>query len=367
MFTSEGKAGAAATNKTPNASQMERFILNTTKGLAEISPYEDKHVSFVHDTVTQYLQNDGIGRLDSSKIDNPVGLSHELLKTNCLEYILLAGQILPELLASKPDYEHQRIQCATFPLLSYMLSGVVSHAELAQAHGVSQNSFVKDFPLDLVLSLWDNAYQLDLKWGAYTPTATKTYMFALSGAPNLLHLELEGIKSRRRSRPRLSLATDPDNLAHSSDQGKWGHPLHAALSIQHFECVRLLLEHGFDPNAHGVDSTTLQTAITYSWNDMSIIRLLLDHGADPNGRTNPGKEYESTVLHAAIDDGKVEAVRVLVEYGADIHVKRADGLTALQHAMEGCPNRQPMVAYLFERELQDADSAASSPWYIVDE
>ncbi|GAB7334884.1 hypothetical protein MBLNU13_g06780t1 [Cladosporium sp. NU13] len=366
MFTSEAKSGAAVIDETLDSSRIERFILNTTKGLAEISPYNDKHVSFVQDTLRGYLQSSGISRLDNSKVDNPVGLSHDHLKTNCLEYILLAGRALPELLSSTPNYEHQRRLCAMFPLLDHTLSEVVAQAELAQIHGVSQKSFVEAFPLDIVLSLWNIVYRYDEKGRAYSLTATKTYIFAFSGAPNLLGLELESKNAHSGSQSSFHSSKSRKDPAQNSEQGKWGHPLHAAISIHDFTCVKLLLDHGFDPNASGLYSTALETAIRYHWNDMSILRLLLKRGADKNARRKTGKgDDKNPILHAAIDDGSLEAVRVLVEYGADIYAKGVDGMTALQHAMKWRIIRDPIIGYLIQREIQDAASAELSSWTIV--
>ena len=366
MFSTKKRSGAAVIDETRDSSRIERFILDTTKGLTEISPSNDKHVSFIQDTLKQYLQNSGISRLDNSKVENPVGLSHDLLKTRCLEYILLAGRTLPGLVGSTPEWEQQRRLCAMYPLLDYTLSEVVAHAELAQIHGVPQQSFVEAFPLDIVLSLWKVVYRYDEKGRAYSLTATKTYFFAFSGAPNLLRLELERKNARSGSQSSFHSSKSRENSAHDSEQGKWGHPLHAAISIHHFTCVKLLLGHGFDPNASGLYSTALETAIRYHWNDMSILRLLLKRGADKNARRKTGKgDDKNPVLHAAIDDGSLEAVRVLVEYGADIHTEGVDGMTALQHAKKWCVSRDPIIGYLIQREIQEAASAELSSWTIV--
>lgn len=292
-------------------------------------------------------------------------MSHDLLKTNCLEYILLAGRTLPEHVGLTPRWAHQSKVCFIYPVLEYTLSEVVAHAELAQIHGVSQKSFVEALPLNLVLSLWNTLYRYDDKGQSYSLTATKTYMFALSGAPNLLQLELESKSARGGDQSSLNPTKSGGDLAHESEQGKWGHPLHAALSIHDFACVKLLLENGFDPNARGLYSTALETAIRYHCNDMNIIRLLLHHGADANGRRRYEKNDETTVLHVAIDDRSLEAVKILVEHGADIHARTTDGLTALQYAMKWCTRWDPIVGYLIERERQDAAPAGISPWTIV--
>jgi ankyrin repeat protein len=65
-------------------------------------------------------------------------------------------------------------------------------------------------------------------------------------------------------------------------------PLHSAAANWNCETVRLLLEHGANPNAkqHG-GWTALHAAALH--NDLTMIRLLLDHGADPGVKSDEGK------------------------------------------------------------------------------
>lgn len=100
---------------------------------------------------------------------------------------------------------------------------------------------------------------------------------------------------------------------------------------------------------------------------MNIIRLLLHHRADANARRRAGEEDDggSPILRAAIDDGSLEAVKLLVEHDADISAKGEDDLTALEYAREWCVSRDPVIGYLVEREIQEAASAEFSSWTIV--
>ena len=376
LYANSNTTGTAVFEDKPSHNQINRFILNTSKGLAEITisdPTDEGRVQFIHETVREYLLNGGMARLEGLSCKDPIGMSHDMLKKSCLDYILLAGKTRPELLSSKestPDSDLQRNLCDMFPLLTYALRQVVNHAELAQKHGVSQKSFVEAFPLRLVLSLWVIVRGLERTGPSFSRTTTKTYIFALSGAIDLLRLELNGTDARSGARPSLDSTTDRSDRAHASDQGEWGHPLHAAISVHAFACVKLLLDHGFDPNARALlstFSTALETAIRHLTNDMSIIKLLLQKGANPNGRREYNRDDEITVLHIAIDIGSFEAVRVLVEHGADIDAKTTGGTTALQFATKWCSSQGPIVRYLRWRESQDAANApgVSSPRSIV--
>jgi ankyrin repeat protein len=58
------------------------------------------------------------------------------------------------------------------------------------------------------------------------------------------------------------------------------------------------------------------------------VKLLLEHGADPNTQD----EYGDTPLHWAAFGDNVEVVKLLLEYGADPTVKDKDGRTPLDLA-----------------------------------
>lgn len=51
------------------------------------------------------------------------------------------------------------------------------------------------------------------------------------------------------------------------------------------------------------------------------LATLLDHGAEPNGFCPDGLHAHSTPLHQAVVSGSLDAVRVLVEAGADLSVR----------------------------------------------
>jgi ankyrin repeat protein len=88
--------------------------------------------------------------------------------------------------------------------------------------------------------------------------------------------------------------------------------------------MRLLLEHGADPNiATNVGVTPLQVAagigwvegITYEWSkdaNVDAIKLLLSLGNDPNAQAQTGR----TALHGAGHKGATRVIQVLVDAGA---------------------------------------------------
>lgn len=93
------------------------------------------------------------------------------------------------------------------------------------------------------------------------------------------------------------------------------------------EIVKMMLEHGADPNAADQFG---QTALHYAvWSDNPQVSiLLLQHGADPNRTYGRG----DTPLGFAVFSHDADLVRVLLEYHANPNVKDSANRTMLQLA-----------------------------------
>ena len=87
------------------------------------------------------------------------------------------------------------------------------------------------------------------------------------------------------------------------------------------EAMRLLLEHGADPNA--VDPQTGETPLGSVYNEPEIVRLLVEHGADID-RIQP---LGVPAIVRLIGNREWESVLYLVEKGANLEVRNADGLS----------------------------------------
>jgi hypothetical protein len=75
-------------------------------------------------------------------------------------------------------------------------------------------------------------------------------------------------------------------------------------------------------------------------NPVDAVRLLLEAGADPSAKTPDG----DSALHLAAFAGKRSIVRALVEGGADMELKDAADKTALQVVSEQAPRPPPPTA-----------------------
>ncbi|KAJ7485603.1 ankyrin repeat-containing domain protein [Mycena latifolia] len=110
-------------------------------------------------------------------------------------------------------------------------------------------------------------------------------------------------------------------------EGVNGTALYIASSRGNYDIVRLLIKHGADINIQDKkNNSALQAASSQGYKD--IVSLLIEHGADINAR---GGEYGSA-LHAASLQGYKNIVSLLIEHGADINAQHRQYGSALYAA-----------------------------------
>src|SRR5436190_6838814 len=112
----------------------------------------------------------------------------------------------------------------------------------------------------------------------------------------------------------------------AGDNAGWTSIIQAARS-GHNEVVRLLLEHGANPNVveHGnQDMTPLHWAATS--NNIDCVKTLLEHGADLNATTTSGY----TPLMLAADTGTSQLTQLLLDHRPNLALRNNKGQTALE-------------------------------------
>jgi ankyrin repeat protein len=134
------------------------------------------------------------------------------------------------------------------------------------------------------------------------------------------------------------LARDPDKVNSYAEDGF--QPLGLACFFGHFDVAEYLLKAGAIVNSksrNGLQAAPIQSAA--AGGHRKIVKLLLEHGADPNIREANG----FTPLHAAAQNGDEELIRTLLFGGADMTVKSNNGKTALDLALEAGHDRATLL------------------------
>ena len=93
------------------------------------------------------------------------------------------------------------------------------------------------------------------------------------------------------------------------------------------------INNGNDPLAQFESSNLLSTPLHYAsgYGSKEAVKYLLDIGADPNCLAS----YAMRPVHVAVEQGRVNILKVLHHYGADLSLKNTGGgqpLSTLEHA-----------------------------------
>ncbi|KAM0254836.1 hypothetical protein ACHAQJ_006376 [Trichoderma viride] len=158
---------------------MERFVLNSSKGLAEITaPGYSKKVQFIHESVRDFLlKENGLREIWPDVGSDIQGQSHERLKQCCLSYIdmgstIYSGSPIPEPFSEEAMRLH-KLANEKLPFLEYALRSVLHHANAAQKCGISQIGFLQEFKL----AKWIKLREIFKNW-RYKPHTRLLYMLA---------------------------------------------------------------------------------------------------------------------------------------------------------------------------------------------
>jgi RNA polymerase sigma factor (sigma-70 family) len=201
----------------------------------------------------------------------------------------------------------------------------------------------RDVPEDVVTTP-DQVYKHLVARGAYVDIG----MAAFKG-------DLARVRAVLDENPSLANRVDDYNSYYAG----CGAPLKNAAVGGHLEIVKLLLEHGADPNLpeegiapHG---HALYSAVYHG--HYEIARLLLERGAYPN----PPVESSADAVWIAIRRGEIRMIELLASHGAvwEIPIEPAGALTYDRIVATGLRRATAVLAYF-------GDTAAAEPLFAAD-
>ncbi|KAI0867515.1 ankyrin repeat-containing domain protein [Hypoxylon argillaceum] len=149
------KATVAEWDPKPTTDDMRRFVVSSSKGLAEATKFG--RVQFIHESVRDFLIKDGgIGELWPELRDAFEWASHEELKRCCYKYIKARSSDIDNIvrhfrtsdniysLRNNPGKTSRQYIAERFPLLPYAVDCVLFHANKAAIY-MAQDVFLRSF------------------------------------------------------------------------------------------------------------------------------------------------------------------------------------------------------------------------------
>ena len=263
-----------------------------------------------------------------------------------------------------------RSNTLSYPQFKWVVSGMVS-TSLPRGGWTPLMYAARQNATDAARALADAKADLNLR----DPEGATALVIAIINA----HFDLAAVLLEKGADPNVADETGMAGLYAAVDMHTLGPMLSRPVpklvdKLDAADLVKILLAKGANPNARlkrpvlgrhhdggdaslGDGTTPLMRAAKA--NDVPVLRLLLEGGADP---FLTQKDYTSALMIAAAGGGRVgayaspfpvseagaiEAIKVLVEYGADVNGFNANGQTALHSAAQrGADN---LVKYLAER------------------
>ncbi|KXG51518.1 uncharacterized protein PGRI_089110 [Penicillium griseofulvum] len=330
---------------------VSRYVISSSKGLAEITKSSQPRVQFIHESVQDFLIKDiGLSKLWPELAFDCESLGHERLKQCCSLYTnhpLIRTYV--DRLLSEPDSNDRKEISNDYPFLEYASENILYHANAA-AKAVPQEAFLTSFPV----SNWIKTNNLFEKFNyrKYTMNASLFYILADKGCPELIRARLKEdsqihVFGERHNYPFFAALANghkdavaallnssngvdiTEGLNHWKDLKEYGNrtPLSWAAQSGRAPIVQLLMQSR--PSVGEMDRrerTPLLRASVHGHE--AVVRLLIENGAN----VNASNKVERTPLSQASSKGHEAVVRLLIENGANVNVGNKHGWIPLKWA-----------------------------------
>ena len=291
-------------------------------------------IQFAHFSVKEYLTSARLAKAQHtiSRFRISMTPAHTMVAQACLGLLLHLDGIITK----------DRLEC--FPLAKYAARQWVDHARFENVWSEVQDEVKYLFdPTKGHLSVWVWIHDRIEFWpgSERSPDPAEARTTPLHYAADYKMHDIATF---------LIVEHSQDVNARNLDSGET--PLHQSSRHGDVEMAQLFLEHGADANALDLKNwTPLHCASKFG--RVGAARVLLEHGVYANARD----ANNATPLHVASDsnywdEGLLDVVRILRQYGADIHARDDEGRTPFMRATaKGRHNS--MIQLLLELGAED--------------
>ncbi|CAG7940465.1 unnamed protein product [Penicillium salamii] len=377
---------------TGGASDMfKRYVISSSKGLAETTKSDQPRVQFIHESVRDFLIKDnGLYELWPELGLDCEGLGHETLKHCCDLYANnTTVRTSVDKLPAEPTSENKNGILQKYPFLEYVTQNILHHANAA-AKAVPQDEFLSCFHLSEWIKV-SNMFE-KFKTRRYTPKASLLYVLANGGYPALIRARTKNdaeinVFGERYKYPLLAalanghkdavaaLLNSPsricdgvditEGLNHRKDLREYANrtPLSWASQNGHVGIVKLLLQTGIPCDEEDKDVQT-PLSLALIGGHATIARLLIDKGADTNARDMINRLLRHKALkvnHEKIAPLLIDTLKI----NFDIDAIDENGRTLLQRAAD--PGYEAIVRFLIAKEadVNTRNRVGQTPLYTA--
>jgi hypothetical protein len=346
---------------------IQNFILSASRGLLEIVTLDDDlrislRVQFIHESVREYFLHGGLQKVDPTLLQPIGGICHERLTRWCSEYFDLTdcSNLVKRLRPNTDLYEWWRLVSKKRPLLRYALDGALRHADHAAFYGSTQMPFGTNAPFEDWLKV-----KSCITVGAYPDHASRLpggllCILIYERCYNLVKVELSGVPrglpmdvSAHFNATDLLYERDTELLvAESKDRVNrpankiaarcLGGAIHVAVSRGAVRIAIVLIQNGANPNDHcQVVGSPLSIALRLPSDRVEMVTMLVDRGARlkedcTNQCLHHDFRFPDPPLYDCVPKGELELVELLLKSSANPDAKDNRQCTPLWMAIKRC-------------------------------
>ncbi|KAM0256047.1 hypothetical protein ACHAQJ_005246 [Trichoderma viride] len=315
---------------------IKRRILNSSKGLTEVTKSKIPTVQFIHESVKDFLLKDGLQVIQSDFGEKFKEKSHDRLKQCCLKFLEMDISTYIDISSQSVKTPFSKLSGTrqlvnqSIPFLNYAVKNILHHANAAEMGGIDQTKFLETFPLKHWVRL--SCFKIEKeRYGAPIFAAIATGSGQAVRALEDAQLEKEPDLSvfctaySRYHKDRMKQVISRRTVESWEENGVFGYFLRQgedllAIAFAKSKQVDVDIETRYDWGRRYLEYAAETGRET-------VVEWLLDQTIEIDSPDHIGR----TPLMLAARWGHEKAVRLLIDRGADIEAMDLDYQTPLFH------------------------------------